>query len=74
MKQKNNNSLIFIALMLVSFIIIAMIYTGIVLKEDLVGRIIYGAIFILVGIGWIGLYFYKMKGINKLRKSPAGNN
>ena len=65
MKQKNNNSWIFIALMLVSFIISAMIYTGIVLKEDLVGRIIYGSVFILVGMGWIGLYFHKKKRINK---------
>jgi len=65
MKMKINNTWIYIALMIVSFVISAVIYTGIVLKEDLVGRIIYGSVFILVGIGWIGLYFHKKKRINK---------
>lgn len=63
MKMKKNNTWIYIALMIVSFIISSVIYAGIVLKEDLVGRIIYGSVFILVGIGWIGVYFYKKKRI-----------
>ena len=51
--------------MIASFNIGGLIYFGIILKEDLVGRIIYGSVFILVGIEWIELLFYKKKRVNE---------
>ena len=44
--------------MIVSFVIVATIFSGVILKNDVVGRLIFGLVWVLVGIGWLGQYFH----------------
>lgn len=51
---------------ILSFAIATICLLGIVLKNDLVGRLIFGATWSLVGTGWLGQYFHA----RKTSKSP----
>jgi hypothetical protein len=42
--------------MIVSFVIAAISFSGVILKNDLVGRLIFGFVWVIVGIGWLGQY------------------
>lgn len=49
--------------MIVSFAIAVISFSGVFLQNDLVGRLIFGFIWVLVGIGWLGQYFqHRNKG------------
>ncbi len=39
---------------IIAFIVAAVPTFGIVLKEDPVGRIIFAAVWVLIGVGWLG--------------------
>ncbi len=43
--------------MIVSFVIAAISFSGVILKNDVVGRLIFGFVWVIVGIGWLGQYF-----------------
>jgi hypothetical protein len=44
--------------MIISFVIAAISFSGVVLKNDLVGRLIFGFVWVIVGIGWLGQYIH----------------
>jgi len=46
---------------IVSFVIVAINFSGVILKNDVVGRLIFGFVWLIVGIGWLGQYFYRTK-------------
>ena len=48
----------FVIAMIVSFIIAAIIFSGVILKNDVVGRFIFGFVWLIVGIVWLGQYQY----------------
>ncbi|KPL17893.1 MAG: hypothetical protein AMJ92_10470 [candidate division Zixibacteria bacterium SM23_81] len=54
-------------LAIVAFIIAAIPTFGLVLKEDPVGRIISAAVWVLIGIGWLG-------HLIPVKKSDTSNN
>lgn len=45
----------------VSVIVAVIFYSGIVLAEDITGRIIIGTVWLLVSAGWFGQYLHKRK-------------
>jgi putative effector of murein hydrolase LrgA (UPF0299 family) len=45
----------------VSLIVAIIFYSGIVLAEDITGRIIIGTVWLLVSAGWFGQYLHKRK-------------
>ena len=47
-----------IGAMIISFAIAAISFAGVILKNDLVGRLIFGFVWVIVGIGWLGQYRY----------------
>ena len=42
---------------IVSFVIAVISFSGVILKNDLVGRLIFGFVWVIIGIGWLGHYF-----------------
>ena len=48
-------------LSIVSLIVATMFYSGIVLAEDITGRLIIGSVWLLVSAGWFGQYLHKLK-------------
>lgn len=46
---------------IVSFVIAAISFSGVILKNDAVGRLIFGFVWLIVGIGWLGQYFHHTK-------------
>jgi len=44
-----------------AFVVAAISFFGIILKNDLVGRLIFGITWSLVGVGWLGCYFNARK-------------
>lgn len=55
-------------LITVSMILAIIFYTGIVITNDLTGRIILGSIWLVVSIGWLSKYF-NMKKVKKQAES-----
>jgi len=51
----------FMIAMIVSFIIAAIIFSGVILKNDVVGRFIFGFVWLIIGIVWLGQYFHTKK-------------
>ena len=52
----------------VSFVIAGIIFSGAILKNDVVGRLIFGFVWVIVGIVWLGQYFHsKNKKREKIR-------
>ena len=47
----------YIVAMIVSFVFAAISFSGLILKNDLVGRLIFVFVWVIVGIGWLGHYF-----------------
>ena len=45
----------------VSFVIAGIIFSGAILKNDVVGRLIFGFVWVIVGIVWLGQYFHSKK-------------
>jgi len=43
-------------LIIVSLILAMIFYSGVVLKEDITGRVVIGSVWLLVSIGWILKY------------------
>ncbi len=43
----------------VSFVIASIGFSGVVLKNDLVRRLIFGFVWLIVGVGWLGQYFHR---------------
>lgn len=50
-----------IVLAIVSFVVAAMPAAGLVMKSDAVGRFIFTAVWILVGIAWLGQFLHAKK-------------
>jgi hypothetical protein len=48
-------------LIFISLIVAIIFYTGIVLNDDIAGRIIIGSVWLLVSAGWFGQFLYKRK-------------
>jgi len=48
-------------LIILSLILAIIFYSGIVLKEDMTGRIIIGTIWLIVSLGWLSRYVTKKK-------------
>jgi len=46
---------------IVSFVIAAICFSGVILKNDAVGRLIFGFVWLIVGIGWLGQYLHHRK-------------
>lgn len=51
-----------------SLVIAIIVYSGVVMKGDMTGRILIGSVWLLVSIGWIGRYLH-----TKRSKNPTGN-
>ena len=49
-------------LIIVSLILAIIFYSGIVLKEDITGRIIIGTVWLIVSAGWLGQFIHKKVG------------
>ena len=45
----------------ISFAIAVVCWSGLVLANDPIGRIIFGTVWTLLGIGWLGRYFVQRK-------------
>lgn len=54
-----------ITMAIIAFIVAAIPAFGVVMKEDTIGRIIFAAVWILVGVGWLGHLFIVKKSISK---------
>jgi hypothetical protein len=53
-------------------IIAAICVSGVVLKDDLAGRVIFGAVWALVGIGWLGQYFRANRAAGRTCSEDSG--
>jgi len=40
-------------LSLISYLIAAISFSGIILKEDFTGRLIFGIVWVVIGLGWL---------------------
>jgi hypothetical protein len=59
MKNCKNSKLYFLILAMCSLSIALIFISGIVLKMDLVGRILIGSLWLVVSIGWLSNFFYR---------------
>lgn len=64
MNQCKNSKLYFLVLSMVSLSIALIFFSAIVMKEDTVGRIIIGCVWLLVSVGWMGRFFHTKKNRN----------
>jgi len=64
MNQCKNSKLYFLLLSMGSLSVALISFSGIVMKEDIVGRIIIGCVWLLVSVGWIGRFFHTKKNEN----------
>jgi uncharacterized membrane protein YczE len=55
-------------LIITSLVLAILFYSGIVLKDDLTGRIIIGTVWFVVSIGWLGQYVNKIVKHSESRK------
>lgn len=54
-----------LTLLVIALICSVLVFTGLIPVETQTGRLLFGSILVLVGIGWIGIYFIqKMKSKN----------
>jgi hypothetical protein len=49
---------------IIAFVIAVMSFFGVILEDDMVGRLIFGITWFLIGILWLGQYFQAKKEIN----------
>ena len=47
----------FLLAMIVCFVIAAVAFSGIILRDDVVGRVIFGVVWTALGLVWLGSYF-----------------
>jgi len=66
MNQYKNSKLYFLLLSMGSLSVALISFSGIVMKEDLVGRVIIGCVWLLVSVGWMGRYFHTKKNENAI--------
>lgn len=59
MNQYKKSNLYYLILSICALSISLLIISGIVLKTDLVGKIILGSLWLIVSIGWFGQYIHK---------------
>ncbi len=52
-----------IALAIIAFAIAAISFFGIILKNDLVGRLIFGATWTFLGVVWLGQFFQAKRDV-----------
>lgn len=64
MNQCKNSKLYFLLLSMGSLSVALISFSGIVMKEDIVGRIFIGCVWLLVSVGWIGRFFHTKKNEN----------
>ena len=53
-------------------IIAAVCFSGVILKDDLAGRAIFGSVWALVGIGWLGQHFRVNRAAGRTRSEDLG--
>lgn len=56
MSEKNTGSIIWLALAIISFAISLLALFGVILSNDGIGRLIYGVLWISIGLSWVGRY------------------
>ena len=47
----------FLLTMIVCFVIAAVAFSGVILRDDVVGRVIFGVVWTALGLVWLGSYF-----------------
>lgn len=52
---------LYITVLIIALLCAILVFTGLIPVETLTGRILFGSILVLVGIGWIGNYFIRKK-------------
>ena len=52
----------FLVASVVSFSISAITFSGLILNEDLTGRVIFGLVWAVLGVVWLGFYFGAFSG------------
>jgi hypothetical protein len=61
MVQREIKAFYYLVVIFGSFIIAAITFSGIIFKNDLTGRIIFGAIWATNGLIWLGQYIFNKK-------------
>lgn len=56
-KKKKRSPRYYLVLASISLFVGIIVITGLVMKNDLTGRIIIAAVWFLVGVGWLGRFF-----------------
>ena len=65
MDRRNTQSIVWTLLALISFAIAVLAFSGTILAEDTVGKIVYGVLWTLIGLAWLGRCF-----VSRKRMSP----
>jgi hypothetical protein len=65
MDNRKAQSMVWMLLALVSFVIAVLAFSGTILADDTVGKVIYGVLWSAIGLAWLGRYF-----ISRKRQSP----
>ena len=47
----------FLWAMIICFAIAAVAFSGVILRDDVVGRVIFGVVWVVLGFVWLGSYF-----------------
>ena len=61
MKERSRGSVVWLFLAAISFFIALLAAFGVILASDGTGRLIYGVLWGLIGLGWLGRYFVVRK-------------
>ena len=57
MNERNKGSIIWLLLATISFTIALLAVFGVILSNDGVGRLIYGVLWSMIGLSWMGRFF-----------------
>jgi hypothetical protein len=60
-KKKKRSPRYYLILASISMLVGVIVISGLVMKNDVTGRIIIGAVWFLVGAGWLGRFFHTRK-------------
>jgi hypothetical protein len=63
----------FLGAAVICFAIAALAVVGVILAGDLVGRLVFGVVWVAVGVVWLGSYFGAFFGRRRRRRSGGAN-
>lgn len=70
MAKQGKGPIVWILLAAVCFVVAALAGAGMILRSDSIGRLIYGVLWSLIGVSWLGRYFIARRR-EQLQRQPT---